>query len=342
MNGAALKRAALIALLLCLALAFTVLLSWCRTLPAAETPREAPPAAEPTPAAPAPSPAPTPGPTPAPTPEPTPEPTPARVFSGPFGEKFADKFTEGEVVRTENSYQSANVNLTLTRVEDGGVIYYVAEVYVTDVAYLRAGLGNGKYNGGFQSIDELSRDVGALVAITGDHYAGRYEGIVVRNGVSYRDIRFDDVCILYRDGRMETLENRALDLDALAASDPWQVWSFGPELLDGEGHAKEKFNTIVFPANPRAAIGYVEPGHYFLVEVEGSRGDVYTGSRGMDMRQLAELFEALGCRSAYNLDGGRSAAMSWMGERISADYNRKIPDIIYVTDTLPEDAAGEN
>lgn len=338
MNGAALKRGLLIALLLCLTLSLTALFTLLPQLPAVPEPGP-----EPSPApTPAPTPEPTPRPTPEPTPAPTPEPTPARVYSGVWGEKFADKFTDGEVIQTENSYRSENVSVTLTRVEDDGVIYFVADVYVSDLGYLRCGFGGGKYNGGFRYIDDLSKELGAIVAVTGDHYAGRSMGIVIRNGVTYRSKRFQDVCILYRDGRMETVDDRDLDVDALREADPWQVWSFGPGLLDAEGRAKQRFNTTVFPANPRCAIGYVEPGHYYLVEVEGSRGGTWSGSRGMDMRQLAELFESLGCASAYNLDGGRSAAMTWMGERVSTDYKRTLPDIIYIADSLPaEGSEGE-
>ena len=338
MNDAENKRFFWLLLLLGLALGLTLLFTQL-TAPAPAAP---PPAESEAPAEPTPEPTPEPTSRPTPTPEPTPEPTPARVYSGIWGEKFADKFTEGEVVRTENGYQSENVNVTLTRVEENGVIYFVSEVYVSDPGYLRSGFANGKYNGGYRYIADLSQDVGAIVAITGDHYAGRSWGTVVRNGVPYRDARHWDVCVLYRDGRMETIENRDLDFDALHEADPWQVWTFGPGLLDGEGHAKTSFNTDVYPANPRSAIGYVEPGHYFLVEVEGARATARTGSRGMDMRQLAELFESLGCVSAYNLDGGHSAGITWMGELVSANYGRMIPDIIYVADTLlPEEAAEE-
>ena len=333
-------RALLSALLLILTAASALLLNWSEQgFPALLPPkRQASATAEPSPVPTvAPTVAPTPQPTPEPTAEPTPEPTPQRVWSGPFGEKFADKFTDGEVVQTDLSYRSANVSVTLERVEENGVIYYVADVYVSDVTYLRCGFVRGRYNGGFQPIDELSRSVGAIVAITGDHYAGRYEGLVLRNGEWYRDVRFEDVCVLYRDGRMETVDMRAVDVKALKERDDiWQIWSFGPALLDDEGHAKSSFNTIVYPANPRSAIGYFEPGHYCLVEVEGSRGGAYSGSRGMDMGQLAALFESLGCQSAYNLDGGRSAAIAWMGELVSTDYGRSIPDIIYVADALPE------
>ena len=269
-------------------------------------------------------------------PEETPE--PVRVYSGRWGEKFADKFTDGEVIQTENSYQSANVNVSYQRIEENDVIYFVADVYVSDLGYLRSGFANGKYNGGFQMIDEIARQENAVVALSGDHYAGRGEGLVVRNGVLYRETRFQDVCVLLSDGTMVTLTNAELDMDDLKAAAPWQVWAFGPELLDDEGHALTSFNSIVLPNNPRAAIGYVEPGHYYLVEVEGTRTGYYSGSRGMKMYELANLFESLGCKSAYNLDGGQSVGLAWMGELVSFRYDRNIPDIIYVADFLPETA----
>ncbi len=274
-------------------------------------------------------------------PEETPE--PVRVYSGRWGEKFADKFTDGEVIRTENSYQSENINVSYERFEENGVIYFVADVYVSDLGYLRSGFGNGEYNGGFQMVDEIARQEDAVAAISGDHYAGRYEGIVVRNGVLYRETRFQDVCVLLSDGTMVTMTNAELDMDDLKAAEPYQVWCFGPELLDDEGHALTKFNSIVLKNNPRAAIGYYEPGHYVFVEVEGSRTGYWSGSRGMSMDELAALFESLGCKSAYNLDGGSSVGFAWMGERVSFNYNRSIPDIIYVADFLPEtgDAAGQ-
>ena len=294
------------------------------------------------------APQPTPAPTPAPAGEPQetpPEETaePARVYSGRWGEKFADKFTEGEVIQTENSYRSGNICVSYERVEQEDVIYFIADVYVSDLGYLRSGFANGKYNGGFLMVDEIAQQENAVAAISGDHYAGRGEGVVVRDGVLYRETRFGDVCVLLSDGTMVTLTNAELDMDDLKAAAPYQVWAFGPELLDDEGHALEKFNTTVFPKNPRSAIGYYEPGHYVFVEVEGSRPGYWSGSRGMTMDELAQLFESLGCRSAYNLDGGQSVGFAWMGERVSFNYNRSIPDIIYVADFLPEtgEAAGQ-
>lgn len=273
--------------------------------------------------------------------EPTPEPTPARVYSGVWGEKFADKFTEGEVIETENSYRSENVSVTVSKVEEPGLVYYLADIYVSDLKYFRTasatGEGDGSFSGGLATGSAISQRVNALAAICGDHYYGRREGLVIRNGVLFRDTNFEDVCVIYADGRMETMTDEELDVEAVMAAKPWQVWSFGPGLLDAEGHAKSfadrQSNALgIFPRNPRCAIGYYEPGHYCLVEIEGNRAGCFIGSWGLDLNEMGAFFEKLGCKSAYNFDGGRSAAMCWMGQQISVNYGRTISDIVYVTD----------
>ena len=57
------------------------------------------------------------------------------------------------------------------------------------------------------------------------------------------------------------------------------------------------------------------------------------------MMELAELFESLGCETAYNLDGGQTAGIVWHGELISFPYGRSVSDIIYITDS-PDDTEG--
>ena len=227
------------------------------------------------------------------------------------------------------------------RVEEPGLIYYVADIYVSDLKYLRTasanGTGDGDFSGGLATCAAISQRVNALASICGDHYYGRREGLVVRNGVLYRDTHFEDICVIYSDGRMETLTDDKVDIEAIKAAGPWQVWSFGPGLLDGEGHAKtfadRQSNALgIRPKNPRCAIGYYEPGHYCLVEIEGNRAGCFIGSWGLDLDEMGVLFEKLGCKSAYNFDGGRSAAVCWMGEQICVNYGRTISDIVYVTD----------
>ena len=55
---------------------------------------------------------------------------------------------------------------------------------------------------------------------------------------------------------------------------------------------------------------------------------------GMSFRSLSELFEELGCQAAYNLDGGRTSVMSYLGEVVNQPYKdgRGVSDILYITD----------
>ena len=83
-------------------------------------------------------------------------------------------------------------------------------------------------------------------------------------------------------------------------------------------------------AHPRSAVGYYEPGHYCFITVDGRQNHSY----GVEVKELAEIFAKLGCKVAYNLDGGRSAAMVFDGETISKPSNggRDIADILLITD----------
>jgi exopolysaccharide biosynthesis protein len=81
---------------------------------------------------------------------------------------------------------------------------------------------------------------------------------------------------------------------------------------------------------PRTAVGMLEPGHFMLVVVDG-RASRY--SKGMTFEELADLMASLGCELAYNLDGGASATMAFMGEHISVyegstTGQRPVPDAL--------------
>ena len=249
-----------------------------------------------------------------------------------WSERFAEFFTDGEVIQTENSYRSAHVCVTITTVEQPRQVYRIAEIYVSDLKYLRTSIGTRGFGSRNMAAD-LAGVNNAVVAISGDYYSARHEGIVVRNGILYRETRFEDICVLTNDGRLLTLSPWEFDLDQLKAEAPWQVWSFGPKLLEN-GIAIKTFTSTVEKTNPRSAIGCVEPGHYFFVQVDGRGAN---GSRGMTLGELAQLFEDLGCQTAYNLDGGQTAGIVWNGVLLSYPYGRSVSDIIFVTDHPDEE-----
>ena len=247
------------------------------------------------------------------------------TVDGLFGEKFADRFTDGEVIRTETTYRSKNINITVSHTEKDGVICNIAEIYIRDLKYLKTAFGGDGFKKKTEMLSDLAERHSAVLAISGDHYGARSKGTVVRNGVLYRNTLFEDVGILTNDGELITMSAAEYDPNALVASGAWQIWSFGPELLRN-GNVKTSFISNVKRANPRTAIGCVEPGHYYFVEVDGRIKD----SRGLTMEQLSELFYDLGCTTAYNLDGGQTSGFWWNGSLLSYPYGRPVWDMIYI------------
>ena len=62
------------------------------------------------------------------------------------------------------------------------------------------------------------------------------------------------------------------------------------------------------------------------------------------MKQMSQLFYDLGCKVAFNLDGGGSAAMAFMGKianKPTSNY-RKVDDMLYITDTPVETSTASN
>lgn len=105
--------------------------------------------------------------------------------------------------------------------------------------------------------------------------------------------------------------------------------SFGPILVtDGKidkGSIKKHF--LPDKRDYRTAIGQVEPGHYFAIVSKGS----------FTLTELAQLFIDNGCTMAYNLDGGHSACMVFMGEQLNQLYmhksgvrQRTVPDLLVI------------
>jgi exopolysaccharide biosynthesis protein len=172
----------------------------------------------------------------------------------------------------------------------------------------------------------------AVLTISGDFYGNSEEGVVIRNGVLYRSVVNDaDICVLFTDGTMKTYSPEEFDVDEVIQKGAWQAWTFGPELLDGSGNVLSSFNTTSYlnEENPRCALGYIEEGHYIFVVVDG-RDVGY--SKGATLSELAQIMSDEGCLTAYNLDGGKSAAMVFDGEYVNqpSEGGRTISDIVYI------------
>jgi exopolysaccharide biosynthesis protein len=247
--------------------------------------------------------------------------------------KFADKFTDGAVEQNENSYKSANISVSINRVQENEITYFFADIYVAELKYFKTAFpGNSEKMGGREGTDKIAKDVNAVIAINGDHCVDN-PGPVVRNGNAYRlNEKAQDALVMSYDGSMQAYSASELDLEKIKAEGAYQVWTFGPMLLkDGQPMTEFDSPQNINGKNPRTAIGYYEPGHYCFVVVDGRQAGY---SKGMEMAQLSQLMYDLGCKVAFNLDGGQSSEMAFMGNIINQPYNggRSTTDILYVAE----------
>lgn len=275
------------------------------------------------------------------TPEPTPEVIDNRTE---WQKKFAEHFTE-EVVITENSYTSPNIAITMSTItidDPSPTVCYVADIYIAQIENFQTYWANGQlsYYGEENSLS-MAINSGAILSINGDYADNQRSGFLVRNGeIYYDDQTTYDICVLYYDGSMETFSPSEYAVDDILAKAPYQVWKFGPELLDENGQPKQSYNTsdAISWENPRSGIGYYEPGHYCFITVDGRQNGY---SRGLEIERFAKLFADLGCTVAYNLDGGQSAVMTFDQRVYNQPYlgGRNSGDILLIRE-LPESTEG--
>ncbi len=273
------------------------------------------------------------------TPEPTPEPTPDPMD---WRTKFADHFTD-EVVVTDHSYTSPNIAIDIQKyVSDDPApsTYFVADIYVAQLECFQTYWAGGSFRKWAEEDPiQCAKNAGAILSINGDYANSQDYGFMVRNGELYMDEQtIFDICALYYDGTMVTYGADEYKVEDVLALEPWQVWKFGPALLDENGQPRSSFNTTgpISDVNPRTGLGYYEPGHYCFVVVDGRQGGY---SAGMRIARFAQLFADLGCKAAYNLDGGRSSVMMFGDGYFNHPYlnGRNAGDILLIREIGDEE-----
>ncbi len=243
---------------------------------------------------------------------------------------FADKFTDGTVEKTDTSYRDANINVSITKVQKNSVTYFVADIYVSDIQYFKTAFAKQPdMMGGREATKVVAKENNAILAINGDHCVDN-NGPVIRNGQLYRDETFADALVMNYDGSMQTFSADQLDMNTIKTNGAWQVWTFGPMLLK-DGQPMTEFNSTLLKANPRTAVGYYEPGHYCFLVVDGRQSGY---SDGMTLQEMSQFFYDSGCKVAFNLDGGQSSEMIFMGNVVNQPYKggRSTTDILYIAD----------
>lgn len=236
------------------------------------------------------------------------------------------------------NYVSEDLEIHIEKVVREELVMYVADVKMKDARMIRTAFAKDRVG---RNILETTSDIAernhALFAVNGDYYGFRDTGLVVRNGLMFRNRQKQEMMVLYENGVMETFEKGEAEIDRLKANKIMHAFSFGPILVKN-GEPRESFDKQykrIRGRNPRTGMGMIEPNHFVFLVVDGRSDE----SRGLSLAQFAQEFAALGCKEAYNLDGGSSSSLYFNSETINKairneTYEREISDIIYIP--LPE------
>lgn len=256
-----------------------------------------------------------------------------------------DDTAASDATVTDTTYDSDDASISISTVVTGTgddtVTYYVADVTLTDATVLRSAFAQNEFGTNItETTSDTAEDNDAVFAINGDYYGFRDTGIVIRNGVVYRDEGAREGLAFYRDGTVQVYDETTTTADELVADGVWNTLSFGPALLE-DGQIVDGIDDVEVDTNvgnhsiqgeqPRTAVGVIDDNHLVFVVVDG-RSTGY--SAGVTMTGLAEIMQSLGATTAYNLDGGGSSTMYFDGELVNNPLGkgtqRGTSDILYI------------
>lgn len=259
-----------------------------------------------------------------------------------FEEHFlhdADK-TEQIVADTENGvweYRSRDLAVEVRRyAETGGkytrenepLVWFTADIYMREgVDAYRSAFADEARNGMTAAMPwKTARTYRAVLMINGDNMLnmeGEHKGTLIRDGHLYSNgNRAVDVLAWNREQlRFDYFTRGTYDVSSLSRAGYTDTFSFGPLILCG-GEVQTRFigRSEVRGRNPRCGIGTAEDGHTVAIVVDGRR-PVY--SVGVTLNDFAQMFIDHGCTDAFNLDGGVSACMIFMGEQLNIHGNKE-------------------
>ena len=178
---------------------------------------------------------------------------------------------------------------------------------------------------------QIALDNNLVFSMDGDYYiyrvrrrqgvAGYPVGVVIRGGEILMDAPINpksnaypplDMLALFDDGDMQVYRANELTARQLIGMEARDVLSFGPVLVrDGVLGTFPEVRGAT--PQPRAGIGMYAPGHYLAIIAEGRIKE----SAGLSSKEFGELFLSLGCTTAFNLDGGWTSAMVFMGRQLN-------------------------
>ena len=258
------------------------------------------------------------------------------------------EFVHVDVKAGEWLYLSANLRVEIRRytgkIERRNTVWFVSDIKSKDGMVFRSFQESPDKPGKRARPEQIAQKHKVVYAQNGDLWTWRlqekrYPGLIIRDGKIVQDKTYKktvdaipslDELALYPVGRMTVNFPSEVTSEQYLKDGAHDVFAFGPVLIR-DGVLDERLKTSFKSAQPRSAIGMIEPGHYVGVMIEGRTKRSYGTSLGF----VADILMERGCQLAFNLDGGQTSAMVFMGTLVMHEptYNgftntRNQPDII--------------
>jgi len=220
--------------------------------------------------------------------------------------------------------------------------YSFSEVKIADGSQLRRAIADNTYGASVQLYPTaMAKAANAVVAINGDFYSYRQQGITVYQRQLYRFVpQKVDSCFFTADGDMLFVKHGEMTTEDEAKkfieeNDVIFSLAFGPVLIeDGvltpcSSYPLGEINTTY----SRAGIGMLGDKHYLLA-VLGEQGKA---GRRAPLNEFGSTMYSKHCYKAYTLDGGQTATIVFNNScfnRVDWDSERTMSDIVYFATAL--------
>jgi len=259
------------------------------------------------------------------TPDPSVTPEPANRFK---------EYAPGEL-----AYETEKLKVSIEQKKKDGLTYFVCDIKLSDVSQFKTAFAGDDFRSGiYEAVSDIAGRHSPVLAINADFCRYHREGVIIRNGEVLRrqNIKKHHLLVVDENGNLSAQTDRSgkqgLVANKLEQQNTWQTFEFGPVLVK-DGQAVELPKSFYINCNkgyyePRTAIGQIGPLHYIVIVVDGRRDGYSTGA---DMPQLQQLFLDEGAEFAFNLDGGGSTTLYFLGEVVnmpSGGKQRSVSDVI--------------
>ena len=222
---------------------------------------------------------------------------------------------------------------------------YVLRIKVADASQLRTASMRGFNRSVTGDIEVMANRVNAVVAIGGDYYCGDAKRFVLRQGIVYKETMGSnlDLLLIDEDGDFHIIlaEEHPEDMDKTQVNGKKVVNAlcFGPALIK-DGKRNENLSAAPTHCDPeemheRMVLCQIGPLEYMVVAC---------AHRGLKLSEMADMILWLepNVQQAYNLDGGVSTQMLFLGRRINntsvkPEDIRKLVDIVYFASAYQPD-----